>query len=83
MSYNNLDHKSAYYVIDALHTFARASNVLVIRNNCKEVIVCICESDRDELTQRKEGHSSQYRLHYQPHECLDEFPFYNETISNG
>ena len=24
--------------------------VLVIRNNCKEVIVCICVSDRDELT---------------------------------
>jgi len=25
--------------------------VLVIRNNCKKVIVCICVSDRDELTQ--------------------------------
>jgi hypothetical protein len=49
----------------------------------KTVIVCICESDRDELTQKKEGHKSQYWLHHQPHKYLDEFPVYKKPISNG
>jgi hypothetical protein len=36
MSYSNLDHECAYYVIDASHTFARASMCLLYGNNCKD-----------------------------------------------